>query len=502
MKDKFYITTPIYYANAAPHIGSSYTTIAGDVLARYHRMTGDEVFFLTGTDEHGAKIEKSALDAGKSPKEFTDELAAKFEMAWDGLAVSNDAFIRTTDPKHIKASQNALQRLYDKGIIYKGEYEGHYCVGCEQYKTEKDLVDGKCVDHGTVPQKTKEECYMFKLSAFSKELQERIEKDELLVEPVERKNEILSFYKNGLTDIACSRKNVKWGVPLPWDTDHTAYVWMEAFLNYLTGLGWTGEAEEKLDMWPAQVQLMAKDILRVHATIWPAILLALDMELPKKIFVHGYFLVDGKKMSKSIGNVIAPSDLTQKYGVDATRYLLMGAAVFGRDGDIGWEKFDEKFNADLANGLGNLVARSVAMTVKFRKNEGELVKADSFCEVEKIVSEYHKNLSELHIDTTLHGIWQGLINACDQHITSTEPFRLIGKDNEKAGEILYQCLETIRIIANLIWPFMPETAETIWQRLGLDPSKEMAKDFSDNTKWGGLDTKSVIEKGESLFPRI
>ncbi len=273
---KFYITTPIYYVNDKPHIGHTYTTIAADVLARYHRMIGDKTFFLTGTDEHGAKVAEKAGEAGKEPQVFVDEVAASFQFAWDELNISHDRFIRTTEEEHKLAVQKALQHMHDKGDIYLGKYEGLYCQGCEQYMSEKDLVNGKCPDHGEEPKKMSEESYMFKLSKYSKELLRKIESDEFKIRPIEKKNEVISFYKQGLEDISFSRKNVAWGIPLPWDKAHTTYVWADAFLNYLTGLGWQGGAGKAFDMWPVDVQLMSKDILRVHATIWPAMLLSLD----------------------------------------------------------------------------------------------------------------------------------------------------------------------------------------------------------------------------------
>jgi methionyl-tRNA synthetase len=521
MKEKkFYITTPIYYVNDIPHIGNTYTTVAADVLARYHRMIGDRTFFLTGTDEHGAKIEKAAEKAGKNPKKFVDELAAKFELAWDELNISNDNFIRTTDENHIKAAQNAMQYLYDKGFIYKGEYEGLYCAGCEQYKTEKELVGGKCPDHGTEPQKMKEECYMFKLSAFQDRILELIKKDELLARPAERKNEIVSFLKNNpLSDISCSRKNVKWGIELPWDKKHTVYVWLEAFLNYLTGLGWDGilplltkeRAGVRLDFWPPDVQLIGKDILRVHATIWPAMLLALNLPLPKQLFIHGFFLVDGKKMSKSLGNVIAPRDLIDKYGVDGARYLLMSATPFGHDGDVGWEKFDEKYNADLANGIGNLVARSVALADKMQnekisaqggcasgaKNQNDNLK----CKIKHSLVKYKNEVANSGIDKAID-IINGEIKFLDNYITENKPWEMIKNGDEKVGKIMYNILERLRIVSWMVWPFMPETAEKIWSQLGLAPAEEMKKDFNKAIKWGGLEPDAKIQKAESLFPRI
>jgi len=358
MKNKFYITTPIYYVNAQPHLGHTYTTVAADVLARFHRMIGEETFFLTGTDEHGAKIAEKAGEAGVEPQKFVDEVANSFQIAWKELNISNDRFIRTTETDHKRSVQRAMEVMYAKGDIYKAKYEGLYCQGCEQFKNEKDLVEGKCSDHKTVPQWMSEEAYMFKLSKYQDELLKKIQDDELMIHPVEKKNEVLSFYnQQGLKDIAFSREKVKWGIPVPWDKDHTIYVWADAFLNYLTGLGWKGEEGELPEFWPADVQLIGKDILRVHATIWPAMLLSLGLPVQKQLFTHGFFLSEGQKMSKSLGNVIAPEDLVKKYGVDGTRYLLMSATTFGNDGDITWKYLDEKYNADLANGLGNLVAR-------------------------------------------------------------------------------------------------------------------------------------------------
>jgi len=527
MNKKFYITTPIYYVNDKPHLGHTYTTIAADVLARYHRMIGDQTFFLTGTDEHGAKIEETAKKAKVKPQQFVDEIAAKYQFAWDELNISNDNFIRTTNPKHIKAVQQALEFMYKKGDIYKGKYEGLYCKGCEQYKNEKDLVNGKCPEHKIKPEKMSEECYMFKLSKYAKDLEKKIQKDELKIRPIERKNEILSLYKEGLKDISFSRKKVAWGVPLPWDKAHTSYVWADAFLNYLTGIGWSGppsdsplpfglaqggrkggelntpspcEGEGWGEVCPADVHLMSKDILRVHATIWPAMLLSLELSLPKQLFVHGFFLIDGQKMSKSIGNVIAPEELVKKYGVDGTRYLLVSATTFGHDGDVGWSKFDEKYNADLANGLGNLVARVLTMIEKLQINKGTLIKSDDL-KLKDEIKEYNKLFNDISIDSALFKIWE-VISKCDKYISDNKPWELIGEDNKKAGEILYNCLESIRIITWMLWPFIPETSEKIWQSLGLDPSKEMEKDFDKATKWGELNSGVQVKKCNLLFPRI
>ncbi len=525
MQNKFYITTPIYYVNASPHIGHTYTTVAADILARYHRMTGERVFFLTGTDEHGAKIEEYAKNAGKKPQEFVDEVAASFQFAWDELNISNDGFIRTTERRHIKAVQNALEFMYDKGDIYKGEYEGLYCRQCEQYKSERDLIDGECLEHKIKPEKIKEECYMFKMSKYQKDILRKIESGEFKILPVERKNEILSFLKNEkLQDISFSRKNVKWGIPLPWDKSHTVYVWADAFLNYLTGLGWDGNLPlltkerdgVRLDYWPPDIHLMSKDILRVHATIWPAMLLSLGLPLPKVLFVHGYFLIDGQKMSKSLGNVITPADLVKRYGVDGARYLLMSATPFGHDGDVSYEKFDEKYNADLANGIGNLVSRSVTLVEKMREagielqNQGENFQfpISNFQTIFNDQITMTKNwdlffdyFNLIELDKIIELI-NKQIKFLDNYITTTKPWELIKNKDEKVGAVMYNVLERLRHIVWMLWPFMPETAEKIWKSLGFEASKEMEKKFEDAIKWGGLKATVKIKKGEILFPRI
>lgn len=515
---KFYITTPIYYVNDKPHIGHAYTTIAADILARYHRMIGDKTFFLTGTDEHGAKIEEKAKELGMAPKQFVDEITAKFQLAWDELNISNDRFIRTTEEEHRKAVRETLEYMYDKGDIYKGEYRGLYCQKCEQYKNEKDLVDGKCPDHQTTPEKMSEECYIFRMSKYEDELLKRIKSDEFKILPIERKNEIVSFYKNEkLRDVSFSRKNVKWGIPLPWDKSHTTYVWADAFLNYLTGLGWQGPKNKLPEMWPADVHLMSKDILRVHATIWPAMLLSLDIPLPKSLFIHGFFLVDGQKMSKSLGNVIAPEDLIKKYGVDATRYLLMSATTFGHDGDIGWKKFDEKYNADLANGLGNLVARILTLVEKSgieSLSYKEAIEGSS----EEILKQlkgkinntwvvFNDAMENLKIHQAVETTWS-LISFIDGYLDKEKPWELITKlieneEKELQDEleiILYNLIESLRQISWLIWPFMPETAESILKQLGIlkiEQKKTLIEAQKWPKKWMGM-----IKKGRSLFPRI
>ncbi len=498
---KFYITTPIYYVNAQPHLGHTYTTVAADVLARFARLVGKDVFFLTGTDEHGAKIASKAKEEGMSPQQWADMISAKFQLAWDELNISHNNFIRTTSLAHQRAVQYALQYMFDKGDIYLGKYEGWYCQGCEQYKSEKDLVDGLCPDHQHPPERMSEETYIFRLSKYAPILAEKIAKDEIKIRPLERKKEILSFYQGGVKDVSFSRRQVKWGIPMPWDEDHTAYVWADAFLNYLTGLNWNGEGEKAPNFWPPELQLMIKDILRVHATIWLAMLLSLDLALPKQFFVHGFFLIDGQKMSKSLGNVISPFDLKDKYGTDGARYLLMSATTFGRDGDISWAKLDEKYQADLAKGLGNLASRLTAMAAKLRQQGGELKEGGAVFKLPHLLADYQEAMTNIRPDEALAVIWR-MVGWCDKYITEHKPFNLIGKNNLAAGRHLYVGLESLRIISVLLWPFMPETAEKIWQSLGWKTSAIEKERFDKLVSWGMLSAGVEIQKIAPLFPRI
>jgi len=469
MKRKFYITTPIYYVNDRPHIGHAYTTLAADILARYHRLNKERVFFLTGTDEHGGKIEKRAKYLKKNPKELCDENSSVFKKSWKELNLSFDNFIRTTDSNHIKAVQKTLDILYKKKFIKKGVYRGLYCSGCEQYKLRSDLVNGKCPEHKTKPQLIKEESYLFRLSFFKKELEKRIKNDDLKIRPKDKVNEVLEFLKHGLNDISISRQRVKWGIPLPFDKRFTLYVWIDAFLNYLTGLGWQGDPKKIPDFWPPDIQLMSKDILRVHATIWPALLLALDIPLPRQLSIHGYFTVDNQKMSKSLDNIIFPKDMINRFGVDATRYLIISATPFGRDGDVSWKKFEEKYSSDLAKGLGNLFARVVTLADKFRikrinPKTGDLkVKK----EVQKAREAYKMSLDNIRFGMALNQIWN-LISFCDKYIEKERPWENQKSKRNKflAGErknqsVISDLLFILKNIAKMLQPFIPETSEKI-----------------------------------------
>lgn len=498
---KFYITTPIYYVNDKPHVGHAYTTVLADVLARYHRLMGEEVFFLVGTDEHGAKIEAAAEQANKSPQELCDENAEAFREAWRSLDISHSNFIRTTNPNHEKAVSNALDYLYKKDFIYKGVYKGLYCRGCEQYKTDDDLIGGRCPDHQIEPEVMEEDSYFFRLSRFGGELERSISGDKFKIEPAERKNEVLSFIRNGLQDISISRKNVHWGISLPFDEKFTTYVWIDAFLNYLTGLGWNGSEyelsrfchpefisgsnEEMLKQvqhdgggrrdgyfFPPDIQLMSKDILRVHATIWPALLLALKIPLPKKLYIHGFFTIDGQKMSKSLGNVIWPEQLVEKFGSDGVRYLLMSSLAYGHDGDISWAKLTEKYNADLANGLGNLVSRTMNLAKGF-----EIAVRDGSLKIKS--EKMRKFLGEIKPKEALDEIWKE-VDWANKYVEETRLWELVKINKKQAKKVLEELLAALIDIAENLKPFMPETAGKIIKIL----------------------ESGEIKKGEVLFPRV
>ncbi len=450
-KEKFYITTPIYYVNGRPHIGHAYTTIAADVLARFQKEQNKEVFLLTGTDEHGLKIQKKAEEAGEDPQKFVDSIAEQFKKLWKDLDIEYDNFVRTTGEKHKKAVQKVLDFLHKKGAIYKGEYEGLYCVGCEQFKNESDLVDGKCPDHNVEPERMKEECYLLKMADKQEELVEKIKKDEFKIRPLRYKNEILSFLENQpLKDLSISRKNIDWGIPLPFDQDHTAYVWVDALLNYLTGLGWDGDPENLPEKWPANVQIIGKDILRVHATIWPILLLHLGVPLSKELFVHGHILSGGKKMSKTLGNVIGIEEMIEKFGVDGTRYLLLSAGTFGEDIDITMERMVKKYNADLANGLGNLVSRVVKLSedLEFDKNFNIKVQG------------YEDYMNSIRLDLVLKFAWLN-IKEINQYIDEVKPWELKNNNKDKFKKIMSELVGKLAIISAEITSFMPETSKKI-----------------------------------------
>jgi methionyl-tRNA synthetase len=485
-KEKFYITTPVYYANAKPHIGHAYTTIGADVAVRFRKLLGKKTFFLTGLDEHGAKIAQKAEMENKSPQELVDSLVDDFKNLWQRLDIEYDVFSRTTDLGHKKFVQEAVQKLYDKGIIYKGEYEGKYCVGCEQFKNESDLVDGKCPDHNVEPEIMKEESYLMKIGEQQNWLIESIERDDFLIRPEKYKKEMLSFLKNNkLEDLAISRKNVSWGIPLPFDNTHTIYVWFDAFLSYVTGLKIPSKSNDNnfAKFWPADVNLIGKDILRVHSTIWPIMLKYLELPISKGLFVHGHILSAGKKMSKTIGNVIGIEEMLEKFGTDGTRYLLLSAGHFGEDIDVTMERLKEKYNADLANGLGNLVSRIVTLA---SKSKVKSQKSKVSTQVDIFDKEFVKLVEGFEFDKALEYIWQ-IVRESNKFIEKTKPWELAKQvesrknkvenmkrkapdekeenGNKEFEKVMEKLVGDLYFIRKLLQPFLPETAEKIKQQL-------------------------------------
>ena len=450
MNKKFFVTTPIYYVNDIPHIGHTVTTVTADIIARYHKVLGEKVFFLTGTDEHGAKVAEAAAEQGLPPQEFTDKVSKTFAEIWPKLNINYDYFIRTTNPKHEKIVQEVLTKIYKKGDIYKAKYTGLYCIGCEKFITESELIKGKCPLHPTkevVAQK--EENYFFRLSKYVPTLIKAIENENhpfhYRISPQSKKTEVLSRLKAGVSDLSISRAEVTWGIPIPWDKSQTIYVWVDALFNYYTATKITG----KEDFWPADLHLIAKDIIWFHTVIWEALLIAADLPLPKEIFVHDFYLIDGQKMSKSLGNVIAPQELIQNYGVDGTRYLIAATFPATSDSDVGWQKFTEKYNADLANGLGNLVARIAKLCEK----------AETEFPLEKLhfSPEIGQNIVHLQLPEALEKLWL-LIDEENRRINQEKPWELTG---EKLSLFLRESVKNIRQIAFDLQPFMPETAERI-----------------------------------------
>ncbi len=499
----FYVTTPIYYVNDVPHIGHAYTTIAADVLARYHRQLGEEVFFLTGTDEHGSPAARAAERRGVTPQEHVDEMVVKFQELVRQVDASNDFFIRTTDAEHCRRVQEFIQRLYDQGDIYLKSYRGLYCSSCEAFYQEKDLDDGKCPDHGTEPELVEEENYFFRLSRYADRLERHYREHPDFVLQQSRYNEALSFIGGGLEDISISRATLKWGVPVPWDPEQVVYVWVDALLNYITALGYAGEEDLTGRFWPADYHLMGKDILKFHAVIWPAMLLAAGMELPRHLFVHGYLLMGGRKMSKTRGNVLDPFAVMEKYGVDAFRFYCFREVTFGQDGVVSLNGFETRYNSELANELGNLLSRVVAMIRKYREGVipapgGDSSLAGAAAELSRVVEE---KMSVVDLSGCLEAIW-GFVRSLNRHVEASAPWKL-AREEERAGEldqVLYELAEGLRICAVYLHPFIPRTSVEILRRLGLEGQDG---DLSiDGAAWGGLAPGGSVSDGDVLFAKL
>lgn len=507
-KKPFYITTPIYYPSDRLHIGHAYTTTIADAAARYKRLAGSEVLFLTGSDEHGQKIQRKAAEQHVTPIAYVDKIVDSFKQLWKKLNISNDDFIRTTEQRHHDVVQAIFQKIYDKGDIYKAAYEGWYCTPCETFWIERQVVDGKCPDCGRPVEVVQEESYFFRMSKYQDRLLAHIEENPDFIQPVSRRNEMLNFIKGGLEDLCVSRTTFDWGIPVPFDTKHVVYVWFDALTNYITAAGYLDDREKFAKFWPADIHLVGKEIVRFHSIIWPIILMALDLEMPKQVYGHGWLIMEGDKMSKSKGNVIDPVALIEEFGPDAIRYFLLREITLGVDGNFSREALINRINADLANDLGNLLHRTLNMIGRFNsgviKAAGDVEALDQELSqlVQNTVIQYEKFMDSMDINAAIKVVW-ALISRTNKYIDETAPWALAKDENKKPrlDTVLYSLAETLRIVAILITPFMPVTGPKIWAQLGLT-SDFGTVSLDDAKGWGKFPAGVVVAKPEPIFPRI
>ena len=515
MTRRFYITTAIDYVNNLPHIGTAYEKIGADVLARFKRMEGYEVHFQMGNDEHSVNVKKAADERSLAPKIYCDQMRHEFEKIWKELAISYDGFIQTSNPHHEEGVKKFFSVIVEKGDIYKSHYEGWYCESCEAFLTEKDLVEGECPSHKTKPKWLEEENYFFALSKYRDRLLAYINAHPEFIVPEARRNEITSLLKEGLEDISVSRASFPWGIPLPHDPTHVVYVWFDALINYITAIGYGWDENQFQKWWPADIHVIGKDITRFHCVIWPAMLMSAGLPLPKMVFGHGFISLKGEKMSKTLGNVVMPLDIVKIYGADPLRYYLLREGGFGRDGDFTWDNFIKRYNGDLANGLGNLVSRTVGMALRYQEGKIDLPSPSCVGEKERALQDaVTSSLSkmrafldcangEIEFHHALATIWEVMAEA-DRYINEWKPWELAkGGNREQINCILYHLIETLRFVSLELAPFVPKTAAKIWNQLGLDALQTFeSQQFSSIESWGGINCAITVGPAEALFPRI
>ena len=504
---KFYITAAIDYPNALPHIGTAYEKIGTDVIARYKRLCGLDSYFVMGTDEHSATVEKAAEEKGLSPQEFTDKVAPKFVEAWQSLGISYTSFVRSSSERHARSVQDIFGKIYEKGDIYLGSYEGWYCNSCERFYQEKDLVGEVCPTHSRPLEWVKEKNYIFALSRYSSRLLNHIEQNPDFIQPESRRNEILSLIESGLEDISVSRVGRKWGIPLPFDASQVIYVWFDALVCYLTGIGYSDDPDMFAKYWPADVHVIGKDITRFHCAVWPAMLMSAGIPLPKKVWAHGFVHLEGQKLSKTTKVTVDPLEAVRKYGADALRYFLMREIPFDRDGNFSWDKFHERYSADLANDLGNLVNRVIAMIGRYcdsrvpRPSTLQPIDQDVAEMAVRTVKTVGSRIDEMRLSSALTGIWE-FVARCNRYVEETAPWNVRkGGPPERLNTILYVLAEAVRIIGGLVLPFMPETAKRIFQQLGLQAEfAELRKDALES--WAGIAPGTSVGKPDPIFPKL